>query len=596
MIQKVGAAFLGTLLTLAAMVLPARAQQLVTQQEVRDATQKGLDFVLGHSSAFVQQNNCFSCHVTAQAVRAGLALEGISGINLDLTKLNAVIDVLYNQQFDADANGDGQPDNPTDADGDGVADILTRDGAITYGGSHTSFGSWPWTTSAWAGMGLSNALTNTASTFDAARFLRLAEYLLRTQNLDGSFPNDHDSPPVNVGVMATTAQAIYAWKKAHEMTPGDVRYQAAIDQAAAFLNGRAPNNSANRFLLDAAWKVLGLIQAGRPANDAQVLAMLDLIKTHQSPDNGWSVGTTQGNPGSTGDAFATGACSCAILAGEGARAQKFQEGLRWLIDNQEEDGGWPQVSSSRVTASTWATICLSTFLGQQLQVTKSFTSLEVVSVRGRQVIQTNPLPKSSQGLDMVEVVIDSRGIASSTRPSWVLGWAETKNPPAGRGRPLNSISLLDTLPEDWAATPSLGPWKTPTPRHGIRVFYKNAAGVQAEINPAFLNIIYVPPLLGPTPGSGTPGTVQVDIANMTAAIGGPLGLNESIVVSISLAYALKGTRQSPSGYPLSAINHMEATGFPEANMNGVENMGEGEASFVQEVKATNRRIIFGTRK
>ncbi len=310
---------------------------------VIDAAQKGVDFIVDDAVVFDGAHACFTCHVTAQAIRAASFADKSSALTVDIAKFNTLLSRLYTQQYDGAGSGNG---------------------AVTHVGSHTSFAGLPWTTSAWAFYGMSDIDPMTTADFDEDRFIRGAKYILTYQNANGSVPHDHFHQPVNIGDIQTTAQAIHTWRRAFDMT-GDMLFSSAISEAVSFLMGASPTDAGDgRYIGDAVWIIIGLTGGGVPVDDPKVLSMVALLKGKQQGDGGWSVTATSGSMGGASDAFASGQAVCGLLAAGELNTPGFpamQGGVNWIVANQMADGGWPGAPiglHSRVVSSTWATICL----------------------------------------------------------------------------------------------------------------------------------------------------------------------------------------------------------------------------------------------
>lgn len=178
----------------------------------------------------------------------------------------------------------------------------------------------------------------------------------------------------------------------------------------------------------------------------------------------------------------------------------------------------------------------------KLQVSKFFTDTST---------PPKPLPVDAQGNPKVDVVI-ANGKVRSTNPGQIMGWVKITNTGLV---PVTSVSITDTLPKDWNAHPA---WD---PSRGAIHIYRQPAGATGfssltEIawNASTVNITSTPGTTGPTPGTGTPGVVMVAL-NVAAVSGNPLNRGESIMISIKLDYALKGTTQSGyRSYPFTYVN------------------------------------------
>ncbi len=143
----------------------------------------------------------------------------------------------------------------------------------------------------------------------------------------------------------------------------------------------------------------------------------------------------------------------------------------------------------------------------------------------------NPLPSDRNGNPKVDVVL-ANGKVSSTNPGQVLAWIRTTDIVGGS---IQSFRLNETLPVDWTAHPAWLPAKG-----AVHVFFQFANGTKVEITD--LGTISI--------SDGNPETVGLAVPDLNSTTAkSPLVPGESILLSVQLAYALKGTAQSASSYP-----------------------------------------------
>ena len=180
----------------------------------------------------------------------------------------------------------------------------------------------------------------------------------------------------------------------------------------------------------------------------------------------------------------------------------------------------------------------------------------------------NPLPLDSKRHPEVNVAL-ARGIVRNTSPSQIIAWVNITNT---SGSSVQSLRLNDTLPIDWAVDPS---W--PPARGSIHVYYGNTTGLATD-----------PEITQPstiTVSTGNPETVHLAISNLTATpIGHPLGRGESILLSVKLTYALRGTDQSFASYPRYYNESVIAATWSQASYGGAEASGTSLAIFAAHAR------------
>jgi N-acyl-D-amino-acid deacylase len=158
-------------------------------------------------------------------------------------------------------------------------------------------------------------------------------YLAVVQAADGRWPAFMPRPPIQGNDVSSTALAIqtiqhYGWagRKAE--------FDAAVDRARKWLwTVRAETTE------DAAYQLLGLHWAGEPGEKLADLAKS--LLSQQRKDGGWGQ-----LPKLESDAYATGQALYALsrAAKHPATSRDWQQGLRFLLGTQCDDGSWQVVS------------------------------------------------------------------------------------------------------------------------------------------------------------------------------------------------------------------------------------------------------------
>ncbi len=149
------------------------------------------------------------------------------------------------------------------------------------------------------------------------------------QGKDGQWHNNLPRPPLQTGDISATALAIYALK--HYPLPGrKAELTKQIDRARRWLWKLETQNNA-----DQVYQILGLSWAGEPAGKLQPLAKALLEK--QQSNGGWSQLS-----GTASDAYATAQAVYALRTGAAKdnTDPAIERGRRFLLENQLENGTW----------------------------------------------------------------------------------------------------------------------------------------------------------------------------------------------------------------------------------------------------------------
>jgi hypothetical protein len=158
----------------------------------------------------------------------------------------------------------------------------------------------------------------------------VAMYLKGRQAPDGqwSYPLGDTRPPLCLSHISQTALAMRSLQLYAPMMdkPG---YQKAVQLAATWIAKEPALNTE-----DLSWKVLGLAWADRE-QAAKRRSMDDLLAL-QRVDGGWS-----DMPSMQSSVYQTGKALYALyVAGLPTTDRAYQRGVRYLLNNQQEDGSW----------------------------------------------------------------------------------------------------------------------------------------------------------------------------------------------------------------------------------------------------------------
>jgi N-acyl-D-amino-acid deacylase len=162
---------------------------------------------------------------------------------------------------------------------------------------------------------------------------RWVHQLAVVQAADGSWPAFTTRPPMQSSDVSTTALAIQTIR--HYGWPGrKAEFDEAVDRGGKWLWTVKTESTE-----DAAYQLLGLHWAGEPADKLAHLAKA--LLSRQRKDGGWAQ-----LPKLESDAYATGQALYALsrAAKHPTTSRDWQQGLRFLLGTQCDDGSWHVVS------------------------------------------------------------------------------------------------------------------------------------------------------------------------------------------------------------------------------------------------------------
>jgi len=275
----------------------------------RHAAQRGLEWLQAAAMDWQAQQNCYGCHVQSQ-VMMGLAIskEGKFVVNDDCL-----------QQLTKNVASNQNPDGS-----------LAPNGAIV---TATQFGA----------MGLS-AVDKATGTKNPV-LSKSVEWLLQKQQRTGEIPADNSEPPIDQGVLMTTANSAGAFLQVYNET-GNIHYKQAAQRALAWIVAAKAETTQ-----DKVFKVIALAHSVDAQQKREVQSTLAQLKAEQEDDGGWQ--ETASMNGS--NAFATGEVLYAFKqAGVSVESPEFSRGVRFLLENQKENGAWPSMNSQSARPSDFA--------------------------------------------------------------------------------------------------------------------------------------------------------------------------------------------------------------------------------------------------
>jgi Carboxypeptidase regulatory-like domain/Bacterial Ig domain/Prenyltransferase and squalene oxidase repeat len=311
--RNAGAFALGLSLGMSAYAAP--------QPSVRDAAQKGVNYLANSTAEWQRQNKCYGCHVQAVTME-GLSVGKANQYDVPKKDFQELIDGILNL-----------PGGARSATG------------ITHGSyprTARTFGS--------AALARYDAMVDGKLSDDLLKHARL---LLELQQKDGSVTGDHQSYPVTTGVMQATFQATQTWRQAYARSADDV-WLAPLRKAEGYITKTAAawkGDPKGVYLQDVNYALLGLVSAGVGKSEDSVAQLVKFVSSQQKQDGGWGFNAES-------DPFATGQSVYALRqAGLAETDPTVSKGLGWLVKHQQANGGWGAGGSGKAEAM-WAVMGL----------------------------------------------------------------------------------------------------------------------------------------------------------------------------------------------------------------------------------------------
>jgi len=273
-------------------------------EPVKAAVEKGLRRIEQGAASYIKNRQCFSCHHQAVAIHVMTSARA-RGYEVEPAKLRQQIDFTldtFKHKRERVAKGEAVPGGNTMA-----AYALFA----LEGGGH-------------------EADATTAA---------LVDYLLVRQKADGSWPALMQRQPSEGSSFTNAAFALRALK--HYGAAGqDEERRARIDKA--FARGRDWLLQARpEHTEDKAFRLRALVQAG--AEEQTVTAARDLLLKEQKEDGSWAQLADK-----DGDPYATGTVLAALrTAGLKPADDVYQNGVKYLLKTQSDDGAWLVTTRSR---------------------------------------------------------------------------------------------------------------------------------------------------------------------------------------------------------------------------------------------------------
>jgi outer membrane protein OmpA-like peptidoglycan-associated protein len=341
------------------------------KSSARFAAQHGIEWLQPAALEWQKQNQCFGCHVQAQAAM-GLALATRNGYLVSHAALQELTDYMRLLQ-----DTDGSESNMLLLDNQSV---MTAE--LAAKSSHTPADQ-PITATQFAAMSFAY-LDQMADSKPDRTLLKFADWLAGKQQSTGELIPDLDRAPISQGSFMTTANAAVAFLQAFAET-GDARYQAAAGKAVDFISTAKPATTQ-----DEVFTILALSRYGNPQQQTTASGLIARLKTEQGTTGGW--GESSGSSGA--NAFATGQVLYAFKeAGVDTRSPEFLRGVKYLLGTQEDTGAWPGQNTassqpSEFAPTMWAVIGLAGSYGDVEAPTADSLKSEL-DKNGRAVLYIN---------------------------------------------------------------------------------------------------------------------------------------------------------------------------------------------------------------
>ena len=294
---------------------------------IREAMQKGVNYEQGQVMWWHNTYRCNGCHIQSQAL-VGLELSR-GKVTVDDTVTRTLFDAFRGWQL-PDGSIDGHPQY------------------WYYIRTMTQLGLW--------------AIASWHDQNEAKPYIiKAADYLLTTQNSDGSWSGDYPYGWWGEGV-SSTAITMMGVAQSYILS-NDTKYLAPLTKATQYMvaAGRVAtsNNMAMAHQVMGLEAVLNIIQDTNLKAQAQstIDSAIQSLKSNQRPDGGWGRYTWYGS-----DSMVTAQVLYASLkAGVPGDDPVIRKAIQFLLNTQSPDGSWYSqngILSTRLAATTWVIISL----------------------------------------------------------------------------------------------------------------------------------------------------------------------------------------------------------------------------------------------
>ncbi len=285
----------------------------------RSGAQKGLAFLGREAADWQTRNACYGCHVQAVTLEA-MVVGKKNAFEVDDAAFRTVLEGMLTIKGGARReHGFSVGDNP----------------------SHL-----PETSRAFGGAALAH-FDESLDDRVRADLLKTAEAMLKDQDEDGSLRESYSSPPIVVGRVQSTMQGAITWRQTHARTADD-KWLEPLRRAEGWLRKRAEELARDESpaTQDVAYALLGLVSSGAGAEEPAVAALAQRLAKRQNQDGGW--GFAKDDPS---NAYATGQVLYVLRRwGMSDGTPTLTRGTAWLLEKQQESGGWSAAGFGKAEA------------------------------------------------------------------------------------------------------------------------------------------------------------------------------------------------------------------------------------------------------
>ena len=293
----------------------AMTTPVADDMKARAAAQRGLDFLGKEAAAWTNTHKCYGCHVQAVTLEA-MAVGHHHQYRIDDVQLKTVLHGMLDVKGGAKLQG-----------GLGHDSLAIGESGKVLGAS--AFARYD----QWVKSDLRDYLMSEAKA------------ILARQQPNGEVTLPYTRAPVATDSVQGTAQAIITWKQAFERSADD-RWLTAIQKGERFLRETVTAWSAPAGVQTLGYAAIGLYSAGVSPSEDILVGLRKHILERQGADGSWE------SPLQTGQALYT-----LRLLGMTDQDAAIAKGTQWLIEKQQQDGGWSGAGFGKAEAM-WAVLGL----------------------------------------------------------------------------------------------------------------------------------------------------------------------------------------------------------------------------------------------
>jgi squalene-hopene/tetraprenyl-beta-curcumene cyclase len=350
--------------------------------KVREAAQRGLEFLVREATAWQGEHQCYGCHVHS------VTLEALSvGVNHQYDIAPKAIDQLLEGMLRL-------PGGSRSNEGLSYQHTQLLQPARAFGGA--AFARYD----AFVGSKVRDDL------------ITVAGQLLQYQAEDGRLNVQYVNGPVARGDVQATYQAISTRKQAYARS-ADAKWLAPVQRAEGWLQKQARGwmekgtNLSSVTTSDMSYAVMGLTTAGVGSTESPMPWLTRQILERQQKDGGF------------GDALTTGQALYALrLVGFTDKDKQVSLGTSYLVSHQVKGGGWGGAGFGKAEAM-WAVLGLVSVDVMTVAVSKLNDGEHVLD---QQPIDVEARDNKGDGVQKVELFIDDARVAEACGSKLSHSW------------------------------------------------------------------------------------------------------------------------------------------------------------------------------